>query len=137
VRSTFTGPQPQTRSQFLAPLDALVEPGASVRRPPRRPIAPPAHFGTTRPAPARPGPAWGAPPAPAPRPAATGWPADDGQPAELVATIRPGDRVRHATFGAGRVLSVTPARGDVEVTVDFAGKGVKKLMASLANLTSG
>jgi DNA helicase-2/ATP-dependent DNA helicase PcrA len=137
VRSTFTGPQPQTRSQFLAPLDALVEPGASVRRPPRRPIAPPAHFGTTRPAPARPGPAWGAPPASAPRPAATGWPADDGQPAELVATIRPGDRVRHATFGAGRVLSVTPARGDVEVTVDFAGKGVKKLMASLANLTSG
>jgi DNA helicase-2/ATP-dependent DNA helicase PcrA len=137
VRSTFTGPQPQARSQFLAPLDALVEPGASVRRPPRRPVAPPARFGTTRPAPARPGPAWGAPPAPAPRPAATGWPADDGQQAELVAAIRPGDRVRHATFGAGRVLSVKPARGDVEVTVDFAGKGVKKLLASLANLTRG
>ena len=42
--------------------------------------------------------------------------------------------MRHA-FGAGIVVSSAPRPDDEEVTVAFAGKGVKKLMASFAGLT--
>jgi DNA helicase-2/ATP-dependent DNA helicase PcrA len=45
-----------------------------------------------------------------------------------------GDRVRHELFGDGVVVSSKEDRGDVEVTVAFAGKGVKRLLLSFAPL---
>ncbi len=47
---------------------------------------------------------------------------------------RDGDRVRHATFGQGTVVTSRLTRDDEEVTVAFPERGVKKLMASFANL---
>ena len=46
----------------------------------------------------------------------------------------PGERVRHATFGVGVVVSCEVVRGDQRVTVAFEGRGVKKLLLSLAPL---
>ncbi|HVR88009.1 MAG TPA: UvrD-helicase domain-containing protein [Candidatus Limnocylindria bacterium] len=51
--------------------------------------------------------------------------------------FRAGDRVVHPAFGAGIVVSSFVRADDEEVTVAFAGKGVKKLMASFAGLTKG
>jgi DNA helicase-2/ATP-dependent DNA helicase PcrA len=48
--------------------------------------------------------------------------------------LSPGDRVRHQLFGDGVVVSAKEVREDVEVTVAFAGKGVKKLLLSFAPL---
>lgn len=46
-----------------------------------------------------------------------------------------GQKVRHAKFGVGIVVSVAPLKNDVEVTVAFPGvTGVKKLVQSLAKL---
>jgi DNA helicase-2/ATP-dependent DNA helicase PcrA len=45
-----------------------------------------------------------------------------------------GQRVRHAIFGVGQVVSSRLTRDDEEVTVAFPGKGVKRLLASLAGL---
>jgi DNA helicase-2/ATP-dependent DNA helicase PcrA len=45
-----------------------------------------------------------------------------------------GQKVRHATFGDGIVVSSKLVENDEEVTVAFAGKGVKRLLASFANL---
>ena len=47
---------------------------------------------------------------------------------------RDGDRVRHPAFGEGTVVSSKLTRDDEEVTVAFPERGVKKLLASLANL---
>jgi DNA helicase-2/ATP-dependent DNA helicase PcrA len=47
---------------------------------------------------------------------------------------RDGDRVRHGRFGAGTVVTSKLTRDDEEVTVAFPEQGVKKLLASLANL---
>ena len=48
-------------------------------------------------------------------------------------SFAPGDKVRHAHFGEGVVVSATRARGDTEVTVAFgAGQGVKRLMLNFA-----
>ena len=47
---------------------------------------------------------------------------------------RDGDRVRHAAFGEGRVVSSRLTRDDEEVTVAFPDRGVKVLLASMANL---
>ncbi len=46
----------------------------------------------------------------------------------------PGDRVRHATFGSGEILSVKPMAGDVLYEVMFDRAGTKKLMATYARL---
>ena len=51
-----------------------------------------------------------------------------------ILTIRVGDHVRHSKFGAGIVMNCLPTRDDQEVTVAFEEAGVKKLLASLANL---
>jgi len=51
--------------------------------------------------------------------------------------FRVGDHVVHPAFGAGIVVSSAVRPDDEEVTVAFAGKGVKKLMASFAGLTKG
>jgi DNA helicase-2/ATP-dependent DNA helicase PcrA len=45
-----------------------------------------------------------------------------------------GQKVTHATFGDGVVISSKLVEGDEEVTVAFAGKGVKRLLASFARL---
>jgi ATP-dependent DNA helicase PcrA len=45
-----------------------------------------------------------------------------------------GDQVAHHKFGEGKVLAITEGGRDYEVTVDFAGMGVKKMFASFAKL---
>jgi DNA helicase-2/ATP-dependent DNA helicase PcrA len=45
-----------------------------------------------------------------------------------------GQKVRHATFGDGIVVSSKLVENDEEVTVAFTGKGVKRLLASFAKL---
>jgi DNA helicase-2/ATP-dependent DNA helicase PcrA len=47
---------------------------------------------------------------------------------------RDGDRVRHHAFGDGRVVTGKLTRDDEEVTVAFPDRGIKTLLASLANL---
>jgi DNA helicase-2/ATP-dependent DNA helicase PcrA len=47
---------------------------------------------------------------------------------------RDGDRVRHAAFGEGTVVTSKLTREDEEVTVAFPERGVKKLLASLAKM---
>ncbi len=49
--------------------------------------------------------------------------------------FKAGDKVTHATFGKGIVVSCTPKPGDYEVTVAFAGpSGVKRLLHGFAKL---
>ncbi len=50
--------------------------------------------------------------------------------------LQPGDEVSHDVFGAGVVLAVRAIGRDAEVTVRFADTGVKRLLASMANLSS-
>ena len=50
--------------------------------------------------------------------------------------FRDGDRVRHVAFGEGTVVTSKLTRDDEEVTVAFPQRGVKKLLASIANLES-
>jgi DNA helicase-2/ATP-dependent DNA helicase PcrA len=57
-----------------------------------------------------------------------------GERAAVTTRFRAGDRVRHATFGEGMVVSSAARADDEEVTIAFPGKGVKKLMASFAGL---
>jgi DNA helicase-2/ATP-dependent DNA helicase PcrA len=45
-----------------------------------------------------------------------------------------GQKVKHATFGEGVVVSSKMVENDEEVTVAFTGKGVKRLLASFAKL---
>jgi hypothetical protein len=45
-----------------------------------------------------------------------------------------GDRVLHGSFGEGIVVTSKLTRHDEEVTIAFAGSGVKTLAASIANL---
>ena len=46
-----------------------------------------------------------------------------------------GDAVRQPRYGIGEVVSITHAGADYEVTVDFKGAGVKKMMAGLSKIT--
>ena len=48
--------------------------------------------------------------------------------------LKAGDRVRHAIFGDGVVVSNKKVKADNEVTVAFSGQGIKKLLLSLARL---
>ena len=50
------------------------------------------------------------------------------------AAFRPGDKVRHGTFGVGTVVSSKPSGSDEEVVVAFPDRGTKRLMASFAGL---
>lgn len=45
-----------------------------------------------------------------------------------------GDKVQHASFGEGIVISSTPSGDDEEVTVAFVGDEPRRLLASFANL---
>jgi len=49
-------------------------------------------------------------------------------------SFEPGDSVTHHIFGVGTVVSSKITGEDEEVTVAFEGRGVKRLMASFANL---
>jgi len=53
---------------------------------------------------------------------------EDGTP------YRTGQKVLHPQFGEGTVIGTLPSGNDVEVIVAFPRKGVKKLLASFANL---
>ncbi len=65
-------------------------------------------------------------------PAAWAVPATPAIPGQR--RYRDGDRVRHRAFGEGRVVTSKLTRDDEEVTVAFPDHGVKRLLASLANL---
>jgi DNA helicase-2/ATP-dependent DNA helicase PcrA len=61
----------------------------------------------------------------------------DAQPRPVIPgerRFRDGDRVRHSAFGEGAVVTSKLTRDDEEVTVAFPGAGIKKLLASFANL---
>ena len=49
--------------------------------------------------------------------------------------LNPGDEVLHEVFGHGVVISLRTIGRDAEVTVQFADIGVKRLLASMANLS--
>ena len=49
--------------------------------------------------------------------------------------FKAGDKITHPKFGKGIVVTSRAIKDDEEVTVAFEGQGVKKLMASFANLT--
>jgi hypothetical protein len=51
-----------------------------------------------------------------------------------VQQYKTGDEVHHNVFGKGIVIESTPAGGDEQVTVAFAGVGLKRLMASMAHM---
>ena len=49
--------------------------------------------------------------------------------------FKAGDKITHASFGKGIVVSCTAKPGDYEITVAFAGDaGVKRLLHSFAKL---
>ena len=51
-----------------------------------------------------------------------------------IGELKAGNRVRHAAFGEGVVVSCQSVDGDAEVMVAFRGAGVKKLLLSFARL---
>ncbi|MBA7584587.1 ATP-dependent DNA helicase UvrD1 [subsurface metagenome] len=55
-------------------------------------------------------------------------------PTVTVPELKAGDRVRHAQFGDGVVVSCRSVGDDAEVAVVFGGAGLKKLLLSLARL---
>ncbi|MFH1651507.1 MAG: 3'-5' exonuclease, partial [Chloroflexota bacterium] len=55
-------------------------------------------------------------------------------PAVDLPSVKEGDRVRHAQFGEGVVVSRRMVKDDVEVAVAFAGNGLRKLLLSFAKL---
>jgi DNA helicase-2/ATP-dependent DNA helicase PcrA len=57
-----------------------------------------------------------------------------GRPTPSFEKVRPGQRVAHPKFGEGVVVSVEARGEDQEVTVAFPEVGVKRLLASYANL---
>lgn len=69
--------------------------------------------------------------------AAVGTDADVRRPLYRTATtltLKVGDRVHHAKFGAGIVMNCSLTKDDQEVTVVFEGAGIRRLLASLAPL---
>ncbi|MEX1158390.1 MAG: 3'-5' exonuclease, partial [Thermomicrobiales bacterium] len=62
----------------------------------------------------------------------------DASPAPIAptwTTVSPGQTVFHTRFGDGVVTNVIDKGDDQEVTIDFKRHGVKRLIASMANLT--
>jgi DNA helicase-2/ATP-dependent DNA helicase PcrA len=55
-------------------------------------------------------------------------------PSTEIPEFKAGDRVRHARFGEGMVVSYTTIKNDAEAVVAFNGIGVKKLLMSFAKL---
>ena len=60
---------------------------------------------------------------------------DEGsQEVQHLPELEAGDRVRHAQFGEGTIISAQPVRNDIEVIVAFKSEGTKKLLLSFARL---
>ena len=59
---------------------------------------------------------------------------DDAGEDQSATHVRPGMRVRHATFGLGTVESVEPLQDDVKLIVRFEAVGPKKLLGKYAKL---
>ncbi len=68
------------------------------------------------------------------RPGTAPEPAGDAVKDVRVPEYRVGETVVHARFGEGVVIEYKPTRNDADVTVAFANKGVKRLLASIAPL---
>ena len=78
---------------------------------------------------------------PKPRPSAVPYSSTASTPAKNFGTgpsaslsYGIGDKVRHIKFGVGTVTNIVSGGRDYEVTVLFETFGVKKLLASFANL---
>ncbi|MFK7803289.1 MAG: ATP-dependent helicase [Anaerolineae bacterium] len=67
------------------------------------------------------------------RPAESAQPVRSTQPKDEV-EFKTGDRVTHAKFGQGVVMSSKLTGADEEVTIAFTSSGVKRLVASMAKL---
>jgi DNA helicase-2/ATP-dependent DNA helicase PcrA len=61
-------------------------------------------------------------------------PADTGRPAAPATRYRSGQRVRHKLFGEGIVIDSRVRGDDEEVDVAFEAMGLKRLVASIANM---
>jgi DNA helicase-2/ATP-dependent DNA helicase PcrA len=59
-------------------------------------------------------------------------PVPSGQPAPSAPRFQTGDEVQHEVFGQGVVIESKSTVADEQVTVAFAGVGIKRLMASMA-----
>ncbi|HEX2910759.1 MAG TPA: UvrD-helicase domain-containing protein [Chloroflexia bacterium] len=68
------------------------------------------------------------------RPGTTGSSRTGGATTPGALQFKAGDRVMHAKFGKGMVVSSKASGSDEEVTVAFDGQGIKRLMVSFANL---
>lgn len=67
-------------------------------------------------------------------PYAKSHPSPTPRPSSRPTRFHPGDKVHHAKFGAGVVVSSKAMGDDEEVQVAFVGAGVKRLSARFANL---
>ncbi|MDD2458310.1 MAG: UvrD-helicase domain-containing protein [Eubacteriales bacterium] len=50
------------------------------------------------------------------------------------ASVQPGDRVRHSSFGEGKVIRVDPVAGDAILLIEFGKVGQKRMLARQASL---
>ena len=55
-------------------------------------------------------------------------------PAAEAIDLRKGDRIRHAKFGPGRIVSLEPVAGDAILVIEFQSGEIKRLMARMARL---
>lgn len=136
-RTVFGEPRPSKPSRFLAEIPANLIKGKEQKAPGMTSTGQTAMFGASATK-------WSSTPTPGRSPAAsnrlglgasrpgTGASRSSAQPGSL--QFKAGDRVQHAKFGKGMVVSSRPSGSDEEVTVAFDGQGVKKLLASFANL---
>ena len=73
------------------------------------------------------------------RPAKNRWASwdefDGSQPEPMQIDLAVGDWVTHPEFGSGEVLAIRLVSGDAEITIEFSEGGVKKLIASMAQLS--
>ena len=61
-------------------------------------------------------------------------PAASAEARQTMNALEPGDRVSHASFGEGEILSVKPMGADKLIEVMFDTVGTKKLMGTFAKL---
>jgi DNA helicase-2/ATP-dependent DNA helicase PcrA len=61
-------------------------------------------------------------------------PAATAEARQSMNALNPGDRVTHATFGGGEILSIKPMGADKLIEVMFDTAGTKKLMGTYAKL---